>query len=76
MINRIEALAKVARPRTDDDWGSARQVDAENKFFRVVKQLLEADEFEALEDYCLKATTDEMIDKALRLVRAKFGVRS
>jgi len=73
MINRIEALATAARPVNDNDWGSDRQIAAENKFFRAVKATLTPAEFYELEGYCLKATTDEMIDEALRLVRAKFG---
>ena len=32
-----------------------------------IEKLLPSAEFEALENYCLKATTDEMIDRALEL---------
>lgn len=76
MIARFEALAQAARPTNDDDWGSERQIAAENKFFRAVKATLRPADFYALEAYCDKATTDEMIDEAMRLVRSKFEVVS
>ena len=68
-MTRIFNLANQARPTNDDDWGSARQIAAENLFFDRVRELLTEPEFELLETYCLKATTNEMIDEALRLVR-------
>ncbi len=72
MLNRIEALAQAARPINDNDWGSDRQIKAENKLFAAIKPLIQRTEWDALEAYCLKATTDEMIDEALRIMRAKF----
>ena len=72
MIERFEALAQAARPVDDNDWGSTRQIGAENKFFKSVEALLPDDQFAALTRYCLKATSDEAIDEALRLVRSKF----
>ena len=64
----FQALAAAARPINDDEWGSERQIDAQNLFFEEVEKVLPAETFEALEAYCLKATTDEMIDEALRLL--------
>jgi hypothetical protein len=61
-------LADSARPIDDDDWGSDRQVTAQNKFFIVIESLMSAEDFSDLETWCLKATTDEMIDEALRRV--------
>jgi hypothetical protein len=61
-------LADQARCINDDDWGSPRQIAAENIFFDRIRELISAEEFEQLETYCLKATTDEMIDEALKLV--------
>jgi hypothetical protein len=67
----LEQLAAVARPINDDDYGSDRQVDAENDFFDALDQHLagkltevEMDDFDA---FCLKATADERIDEGLRL---------
>lgn len=61
-------LAQAARPITDDDWGSDRQIEAENAFFDYVKTQLPVPLWDELEAYCLKATTDEMVDEALRLL--------
>ena len=36
----LEQLAAVARPINDDDYGSDRQVDAENDFFDALDQHL------------------------------------
>jgi hypothetical protein len=64
----FNALAAQARPVNDDDWGSERQIAAQNLFFNEVQKALPADQFDALDSYCLKATTDEMINEALRLL--------
>lgn len=62
------ALAKKAYCINDDDWGTERQIEAENAFFAAVKAKLPAPVFEKLEGYCLKATSDEMIEEAMRLL--------
>lgn len=67
--NGIESLAQSARPVNDDDWGSERQVAAENKFFKAVRAALTPEDFAALESFCHKARTEEMIDEALRLMK-------
>jgi hypothetical protein len=61
-------LARTARPINDADWGSARQVAAENQFFASIKPLISASDWDELETFALRATTDERIDFALRLV--------
>jgi hypothetical protein len=66
----IDELAIAARPRDNADWGTERQITAETQFFDRVRALLTDDEFASVEDYALKATTDERIDHALQLVRA------
>jgi hypothetical protein len=63
-------LAKDALPINDDDWGSDRQIDAENLFFNEVEKVLDAETFAAFENYCLKATTDERVEEALRLLES------
>lgn len=67
----LEQLGKDARPRSDDDYGSIRQVNAENIFFAAVEEHRPG----ALDDdyffWALKATTDEMIDEALKRVRTQ-----
>jgi len=61
-------LASAARPTNDDDWGSERQVTAQNLFFYEIEKVLPADQFAALEAFCLKATTDEMVDEAIKML--------
>jgi hypothetical protein len=69
---QLDALANAARPISvgdDNDWGSERQTTAQNDFFTVVEELMHPMAWEEFSDWCLKATTDEMIDEALRLLR-------
>lgn len=68
---QFEALASAARPINDDDWGSDRQINAENAWFDAVCLDLDSARIVELEDYALKATTTERIDKARELL---FGV--
>lgn len=51
-----------------DDWGSDRQVDAENAFFVLVNHMLTDTAQRELASYCLKATCEEMVEHALRVV--------
>ena len=67
IYKNIQKLEQDARPINDDDWGSERQIDAEIAFFEKVQSVVSTESFEKLEDYCLKATTDEMIDEALKI---------
>ena len=62
-MTNLETLAQAARPTSDDDWGSERQIDAENAFFAAAGDL-GAD----FEQFALKATSDEAIDEALRIL--------
>ena len=64
----LQDLANQARCIDDADWGSERQTAALNEFFAHVYTIIGRRKFIELEAYCLKATTDEMIDEALRLV--------
>ena len=59
-------LAEAALPINDDDWDSDRQIDAENAFFDAVCLELDDAAIVELEDYSLKATTEERVDKARR----------
>jgi hypothetical protein len=79
--DELAVLADDARPKApsdtrkgSDDWASARQIDAENLFFKELKKMLPADRFAELEDWCLKATTEEMLDEGLRYARAHLGL--
>jgi hypothetical protein len=62
------ALALAAYPRNADDWGSDRQYDAENDFFDAVCRELSNEAIITLEDFSLKAATEERIQKAAELL--------
>jgi hypothetical protein len=72
-FQRLRRMADDARPQSDAEWGSERQVSAENSFFREVEAILPPTEFRALEDYCLKATSDERIDEAMLKVAEHYS---
>lgn len=68
----LEQLAAAARPLAEEDWDSERQIDAENRFFDECRRRRPAtfgDDGD-FADWCLKATTDERIDEAMRLLAA------
>lgn len=68
-LAHFEQLAQAARPTSDDDWGSERQIGAENVLWTVAGVIgVELEDFETS-----KMTTDEMIDEALRRARAKLA---
>ena len=46
----VETLAQAARPVDDDDWGSDRQVEAENLFFDAVCRELSNEQIIELEE--------------------------
>ena len=65
----LSSLAASARPIDDDDYGSGRQIEAQNAFFVFVEKQMHPMAFEEFEAWCLKATPDEMIDEAIRLLK-------
>lgn len=70
-LTDLEVLAGSARPLNDQDWGSERQIEAENAFFTACEEAYphlfhEGSEFS---EWALKATSEEMIDHALTLIR-------
>lgn len=71
IIKRLVPLAKAAIPLDDREWGSNRQMAAENAFFEACTVAM-GDAFADESDFaawCLKATTEEMVSEAMRLVR-------
>ena len=63
------ALGYAAKPFTDDDWGTERQVEAENAFgCFLVDEILPVKDAQKWEEYALKATTEEMVDYGIELV--------
>lgn len=70
-LETLERLANDARPVDDEDEGSERQIDAQNLLFEVLEHL-EPRTFADDSDFafwCLKATTEEIIDEGLRLIK-------
>jgi len=61
-------MAQAARPSDDDDWGTERQIQAENTFFYAVMAILTPEEWDDLEAYALKASVDETVDEAMRIM--------
>jgi hypothetical protein len=70
-LAELQSLAKDAKATDEADWGSERQVAAENRFFDAFHTAM--GDTSAFDDWCLKATSEEMLAEAMRLVEAKFG---
>jgi len=58
-------LASAARSTNEADWGSDRQIDAQNAFFDFVMDHISEEAWRDLEDYCLKATSEEMLEEGM-----------
>jgi hypothetical protein len=68
-FNTIEKMALDALPINDDEWGSERQTDACNAFFLALEACLPKCYFEEVEDYAMKATTEEMVFYGIDMLR-------
>lgn len=67
----IEQLAEAAKPLDDDEWGSPRQVAAQNLFFDTIADMVSEEVFDGLSNYCLKADVYEMIEAGLQAARGE-----
>lgn len=69
----LEELAREARPIHDEDYGSDRQIAAENRFYEELAHrypvTFSEDGDGEYAHWALKATTEERIDYAMQLVR-------
>lgn len=65
----IDDMAKAALPVDDDDWGSERQIKAENAFFTYVERCLPPHIWEDIGDYSYGATVEERVDYATNKVK-------
>lgn len=63
--DKIRELGKEAWPLSEADWGSGRQIDAQNAFFIELSKVLTANAWNKLDHYCAKATSEEMIAAGL-----------
>ena len=66
-IEELRTLSKAALPLNDDEWGSERQIDAENAVTAALQQYIKPEEWDNFEDYALKATTEEMVEYGMSL---------
>ena len=57
----MKKMAAAALPIDDDEWGSERQVEAANAFFIALEKCLPKCYMDDVEEYALKATTEEMV---------------
>jgi hypothetical protein len=65
----LQKLADAARPIDDADWGSDRQIEAENEFCAYACCFMEEAVLDQFDRYVLKATSEEIIDNALDILR-------
>jgi hypothetical protein len=76
MNQTFDQLRQAALPLDDEEWGSPRQMEAQNAFFVVAKRAIQAQPMGEAKwanfenDFCLKATTEEMVDEAIRLMQS------
>lgn len=63
-------LAKSAKSLNDDDWGSERQVDAENAFYAAL-EVEHPEIFELVTNNPYRPTSDEMLDDAIARIVEK-----
>lgn len=71
-LAQLELLAAAARPSSEWDWGTQRQIRAENRFHDALETVLSAATSQTIDDYynfCLKATSEEQIDEGMKLAR-------
>ncbi|HKX36993.1 MAG TPA: hypothetical protein VJM79_10075 [Rhizorhapis sp.] len=64
-LDELAQLAKFAVPRNDDEWGSERQIKAQNFFFERIEAFgIDASRWETA-----KMTAEEMVDEAMTMAR-------
>lgn len=62
-------MAKAALPTSEEDYGSERQIKAENAFFTYVERCVPPHIWEKIEAYSHKATVEERVDYAEHQVK-------
>lgn len=65
--SEFQHVCKNARPLNESDWGSERQMFFENQIAGYLDKILTDGQKDRFEIWALKATTDEIIDEALKL---------
>jgi len=67
---QLADLAAAARPIDEADYGSDRQINAQNNFTYTLQQILPSEQWENFEDYAHRATPEEMISYGMSLAAA------
>jgi hypothetical protein len=60
-------LAAAARPIDEADYGTDRQITAQNNFTYTLQQILSPEKWENFEDYAHRATPEEMVSYGMQL---------
>jgi hypothetical protein len=68
-LRTLLRLADKAKPQTEKEWGSDRQVEAENDFGALLRTVLGAEKWEKFTRYALKATTEERLSYGIALAK-------
>jgi len=68
MIEYLQKLLKLEKTSREEEWGSEKQIEAQNSFFEMIEELTTTEEMERISEYALKATTEEMQDFALEVI--------
>ena len=64
-------LMKQDKISREEEWGSEKQIDAQNRFFEIIESMVTKKQMEDIEEYAMKATTEEMQDYALKVINEK-----
>lgn len=70
--DQFKQLVQSARPTSEADYASERQVDAENAVYHALEEILTPDEEANFSNWALKATTEEILDHAEKLFVQAF----
>jgi len=65
-------LQRLANVAVTEEWGSEKQVEAENAFGDLIAHYMTDGERQRWEAYCLKATTEEMISAAFSITKIEW----
>jgi hypothetical protein len=64
--SKLIKMAADAIPHDDNEWGSDRQVEAENTFCAAAKMVIPESEHAELTNWAEHATTEEIVTEYLR----------
>lgn len=65
-LDQLERLFIAACRRPGEKWDNDRRIEAANDLTDFVGRVLPPDQFERLEDWCINATFDEIVNESHR----------